>query len=189
MGLYGSLNNRIEENRNHLGREIKVGDDITMYFWSDRNCYFVTKVVSQKNIFVKKYNVCADQEKEGGMGHQNWLYFKTAKEMNDYLRRFGKGHEGEIHENSETEWAFRYGHWYTVTRYNLEGYKKALEMGRKDCSHPEDEECVKRVSRYFFNVNDEELEKVLKGEEIVKYNRIKQGLTFGVRDYYYDWEF
>ena len=37
--------------------------------------------------------------------------------------------------------------------------------------------------------DNEELEKVLAGKEVVKYNRITNGISFGVRDYYYDWEF
>ena len=85
MKLYGSLNNRFDENKNFTGREIRVGDDITMYLWSDRHPYFVTKVIDQEHIYVHKYHVCADHSKEGGMGHQNWLYFKTLKEHNQYI--------------------------------------------------------------------------------------------------------
>ena len=40
---YGSVCNRIGEGRQY--EEIKEGTDITMYYWSDRTCYFVTRVV------------------------------------------------------------------------------------------------------------------------------------------------
>ena len=50
---YGNLSNRLDENKNFTNRGIKVGDDITEYLWSDRKCYFITKVVDQKHIFVK----------------------------------------------------------------------------------------------------------------------------------------
>ena len=154
--LYGSLDNRIEENRNFLGRpEIKVGDDITQYHWSDRTCYYVTRVENQKHIFVKRYQVCADHEKPGGMGHQDWLYFKTEKEEQAYINEcvdkgllpdYCKHPLEDIKESGESELVFRYGHWYWVARY---WYDKPLD----------------------------------------KPQYTKANISFGVRDYYYDWEF
>ena len=146
---YGSIDNRLEENRNHLGREIRVGDDITEYLWSDRHCYYVTRVDSQKHIFVKPYQVCADQDKAGGMGHQDWLYFKTIKEEHEYLNKHfpEKGYPTEnINEPAEIELAFRYNHWY-------------------------------KVSRMFY------------GQPLEKPMYERMNISFGVRDYYYDWEF
>ena len=186
---YGSLSNRIEEGHNFSNKPLEVGTDITMYYWSDRTCYYITRVVDQKHIFVKQYDVVADRSKEGGMGHQNWVYFKTRKECNAYLRSFGLDAEENPTETCEQEWCFRYGHWNLVIRYNLEGYNKALELARGDCSHPEDEDCVRRVAQYYFRVSDEDLEKILAGKEVVKYTRIPNGISFGVRDYYYDWSF
>ena len=118
--LYGNLTNRLEENRNFTGRDIQVGDDITEYLWSDRHCYYVTRVVDQKHIFVKPYEVCADHDKEGGMGHQNWLYFKTCREMHEYLNKYYPERQqnlDDIKENGEIELVFRYGHWYTKQDY------------------------------------------------------------------------
>ena len=40
---YGSLNNRIEENRMFTD-EIKVGTGVTKYSWSDRDAYEVVEV-------------------------------------------------------------------------------------------------------------------------------------------------
>ena len=148
--LYGSLTNRLEENKNYSGKELYKGMDITMYYWSDRHCYFITKVIDQKHIFVKRYKVVADKEKEGGMGHQNWLYFKSNKECNEYLKKFGKGTDGKIYEETEEEWIFRYGHWNLVQR------KDAWSL--KPLDKP-------------------------------RYHRIQQGISFGIKDYYYDWEF
>ena len=121
--LYGSQSNRLDENKNYTGRELKVGDDITMYYWSDRRCYYITKVIDQKHIFVKEYQICADHSKEGGMGHQNWLYFKTNREMQAYLndcmdkdliKCVDKVNLDNIYESSEQEWIFRYNHWNIV---------------------------------------------------------------------------
>ena len=142
--LYGSLDNRLSEGKNYTGRELKVGDDITMYYWSDRTCYYITKVVNQKHIFVQSYKVVADRDKEGGMGHQNWVYFKTEKECNEYLKKYGLGHDDEIFESPDQEWVFRYRNWWVVSR-NAQGEPR--------------------------------------------YHKIDRGLSFGVRDYYYDWEF
>lgn len=153
---YGNLTNRLEEGHNYSGKELAVGTDITMYYWSDRSCYFITKVVDQKHIFVKRYEVCADHHKAGGQGHQDWLYFKTAREMQEYTNKcvdegllpdYCKHNLEEIKDNSEVEWVFRYNHWYEVVRSR---WGKPLEK-------PE-------------------------------YVRL-QPISFGVRDYYYDWEF
>jgi len=141
---YGSVENRLMENRN-LDAELKEGMDITEYLWSDRICYYITKVNSQKDIMVKRYYVCADHEKEGGMGHQNWLYFKTQKEENEYLKKYFPDHQyNDTEEKDEENWVYRYNHWY-----------------------------IKSVNEYTGKIN---------------YYR-KNGISFGVRNYYYDWEF
>lgn len=157
MKLYGNLINRLQENRNYTNEPIHEGMDITKYYWSDRTCYFVTKVIDQKHIFIKKYQICADHSKEGGMGHQNWLYFKTTKEMNEYLNKCideglinypgVKKYETEnIQEDSEIELVYRYGHWYAKYDY---WYDVKLEKPQYD----------------------------------------KWNISFGIKDYYYDWEF
>lgn len=152
---YGSVINRLEENKNYTGRkDIQVGDDITMYHWSDRTCYYVDQVIDQKHIIVKPYHICADHSKAGGMGHQDWLYFKTLKEHNAYLNGLHLTVDGnEIHyeedpkESERQEWIYRYNNWYEVFRTS---YGKPL---------------AKPIYQKVGNV------------------------SFGVRDYYYDWEF
>lgn len=122
MKWYGNVANRIEENRG-FNQEIKVGMDVTRYDWSDRHAYYITRVESQKRFFMKEYEVIADREKANGMGHQNWLYFKTRKECHEYLNKHLKpcpkfNFETEpyptegLQENPEEEIVFRYGHWY-----------------------------------------------------------------------------
>lgn len=53
---YGSLNNRIDEG-NQFVKEIKVGDGVTEYLWSDRHAYEVVAVESQEHIFIRRYDV------------------------------------------------------------------------------------------------------------------------------------
>lgn len=52
---YGSVNNRIEENRMFCD-EIKVGTGMTEYLWSDRHAYEVVEVTDQKHIKVREYD-------------------------------------------------------------------------------------------------------------------------------------
>ena len=164
---YGSIDNRLEEGKNFTGREIRVGDDITMYLWSDRHCYYVTEVIDQKHIKVKPYHVCADKSKPGGMGHQDWLYFKTLKERDDYL---GWGNDSEeyyeINDREET-WAFRYNKW--MREWTIREDSQDF-LGRDFCT-------------------DKELAALDKKGYYKTYGNLSGKVSFGVRDYYHDWEF
>ena len=50
---YGSLNNRIEEDRQFCN-EIKIGTGVTEYHWSDRSPYEVIEVKDQKHVTVRE---------------------------------------------------------------------------------------------------------------------------------------
>lgn len=162
---YGNLTNRLEEGKNYTGREIKVGDDITEYLWSDRRCYYVVSVESQKRIQVRPYYTCADHSKPGGMGHQDWMYFKTIDERNLYLSAFFPEYDKNAHyEEPEAQtWVFRYGKWMTEYRHD--------EMKYPDAYSKREREHFARHG--WFN----------------SYHDLTGKVSFGVRDYYYDWEF
>lgn len=151
---YGNLTNRLEEGKNYTGREIRVGDDITMYLWSDRRCYYVTEVIDQKHIKVREYIVMHDKSKEWYMGNQDWVYFKTAEEAKKYHPTY------ENHRDEEETWVFRYGKWMTEFVFTENNY------------------CTKR-----------ELESLNKKGYYKRYFDLSGKLSFGVRDYHYDWEF
>lgn len=104
--------NRLEEGRNFTGREIREGDDITMYLWSDRHCYYVTSVESQKRIKVREYIVMHDKSKEWYMGSQDWVYFKTIEEAKKYFPDYS------VCDSGEETWVFRYGKWMREFRLN-----------------------------------------------------------------------
>ena len=164
--FYGNLTNRFEEGINRTGREIRPGDDITMYLWSDRHCYYVTDVIDQKRIKVRRYYTCADHSKSGGMGHQDWLYFKTYNEMNKYLVSAMPGviQPFTMEEPKEPEtWVFRYGKW-------------VLECTHDEMEYPE--ECNKRERAQFEKTG-----------HWASYHDLSGKVSFGVRDHYYDWEF
>ena len=50
---YGSINNRLEENRMYCN-EIKVGTGVTEYYYSDRHPYEVVEVTDQKHVKVRE---------------------------------------------------------------------------------------------------------------------------------------
>ena len=199
--LYGSLNNRFDEGKYYNGtfNNLKEGDDITMYYYSDRHCYYITKVVDQKNIFVKKYEVIADHHKEGGMGHQNWLYFKTRKDEQEYVNQcVDEGLLPEsmresiesIKESNPEEWVYRYNKWQLVVRFTPERWQQSLENAKRDVFNPEQNlDKVEALARYYARLNDKEYEKVKNGTTVNKYYDLNGKVSFGIKSYYYDWEF
>lgn len=56
MKLYGSLNNRLNENGycNGTYNNIQVGTLCTVYLWSDRHAYEVVEVKDQKHIKIRR---------------------------------------------------------------------------------------------------------------------------------------
>jgi hypothetical protein len=55
---YGSLNNRLEENKMFCD-EIQVGTGVTRYSYSDRHAYEVVAVQDQKHVSIREYDVKA----------------------------------------------------------------------------------------------------------------------------------
>ena len=162
---YGNLSNRLEEGQNFTGREIRVGDDITMYKWSDRDVYYVTDVIDQKHIIVKPYLVCADKTKPGGMGHQDWVYFKTLKEHDEYLGIKNRTKDEYECFEQEERWVFRYGKWMN----------EHIVCG----GVLENPEIYSERERNSFRKNG----------FLKTYSDLSGRVSFGIRDYYYDWEF
>ncbi len=60
---YGSLNNRLEENR-MMCDAIEVGTGVTEYSWSDRHPYEVVAVKDQKHVTIRPMNAVHDPEAE-----------------------------------------------------------------------------------------------------------------------------
>lgn len=151
MKWYGSLDNRIEENKMYC-EEIKVGTGVTEYLWSDRNAYEVIKVENQKHIWIRRYDVkCV-----GGDYSNEWKLISNP-------------------ENKPIELVYRYNTWKVVNRFNLEWYNN-----------------LGKFKNYFIcmpDLTDKEIEKILEGKEVVKYSNMTGKLSFGVADYYYDYEF
>ena len=96
MELYGSLTNRLEEDRQFCD-EINVGTGMTEYFWSDRKAYEVVEVTDQKHIKVREYA----HECIGGPYSNEWkLTSDPTKPVREMVKR-GK-----------------YWYWGSVNKYN-----------------------------------------------------------------------
>lgn len=112
MKAYGSLCNRIEENKMYVST-IEVGTGMTEYFWSDREPYEVVEVISQKHVKVRKY----DYKCIGGFASNEWQLISNE-------------------QNWIGELKFRYGSWYwvDVNKYtNKIEYRKAnVSFGRAE---------------------------------------------------------
>lgn len=178
--IYGSVSARFEEGRNYnVDKLIHEGDDITMYYWSDQHCYYVTRVESQQSIFVKQYHVCADHSQPGGCGHQNWLYFKTAKEEAEYLNKHCPNtYRDDLPEDEEENWVYRNNSWKQKLTYTLEIIREICKENYWD---------VEKYLQYKFT--PKEVAKLREGKEVYKYRKLNGKISFGVRNYYYDWSF
>lgn len=71
---YGSLNNRLEENKMFCD-EIKVGTGMTEYSYSDRQAYEVIEVIDQKHVTVRRY----DHKLKGGAYSNDWELISNEK--------------------------------------------------------------------------------------------------------------
>lgn len=139
MKFYGSLNNRLEENKMYC-EEIKVGTGMTEYYYSDRKAYEVVKVVNQKNVFVREL----DHKAVGEPMSNQWELISNPN-------------------NPVRELKFRFNAWHWVVKYTKASVGKAM---------------IVRSKIY---------DKVMKDGEAVDY--IKANISFGVAEYYYDYEF
>ena len=166
--LYGSLNNRFDENKYYNGtyNNIKVGDYATEYLWSDRHAYEVVEVKDQKHVKIRRLDA-----KNKAMYDNDWTY--TSNPNNPVI-------ELEL---------TKYG-WKEVRYIDLDAWNNILiragEDIRKDCEGYSDK--VLSLAKFYANVDDKKLEKILAGKR-VKVSSVKINISFGIADEYYDWEF
>lgn len=147
MKWYGSLNNRIEENKMFCD-EIKVGTGMTEYSYSDREAYEVIEVKDQKHITVRKYN-----HKHIGEGHMDNKWELVSNPDNPTMNLTKRGN-----------------FWYNTKVATIE-----------DIKDPNIEHQLWLVLNGF----DPKIIKE-KGKQ-TKYTKVN--VSFGIADYYYDYEF
>lgn len=148
---YGSLNNRVEENRMFCD-EIKVGTGVTEYSWSDRHPYEVVEVKDQKHVSIRHMN-----HKPAGEVYSNeWELIPD--------------------ENATPiELVKRGNYWYSVVTITPEEAREILEGNDIN-------------AKIWACHNDFNLPEIIKqGKTKKKYHR--KNLSFGIAQYYYDYEF
>ena len=147
MKLYGSINNRFEENRMYCD-EIKVGTGMTEYMYSDRHAYEVTNVIDQKHVMVREYD-----HKHVGEAYENkWELISNPENPERLITR-----RGDL--------------WYWTNTLTAEELEKVTDVYDRF-----------RLSMCGFN-----LDKVMEKGKQTTYR--KANVSFGVANYYYDYEF
>lgn len=85
MRFYGSIQNRMEENRMFVD-EIKVGTGVTEYNYSDRHPYEVIEVITQKNVIIRRLD-----HKHIGDGQMDNKWELVSNEENPTFRLVRRG--------------------------------------------------------------------------------------------------
>lgn len=96
MKLYGSINNRLEENRQFCD-EIKVGTGCTEYLWSDREAYEVVAVKDQKHVTIRKL----DHKHIGECFENKWELISNENNTTYNLVKRGKYWYSEVVATSD----------------------------------------------------------------------------------------
>ena len=161
MKWYGSLQNRLFENKDFTNGQIEVGTGMTKYLYSDRHPYEVVKVENQTHVWVRKL----DHELVGGAYSNQWKL--TSNE-----------------NNAVEELKLRNGVWYKVCYYNKE---QMMEMAKKDSSWKTPESAYEYY-RLMSNLTPKQMAKLDAGETVKAYKKFGN-ISFGVAEYYYDYEF
>lgn len=146
--LYGSLTNRLEENRMFCN-EIKVGTGMTEYYYSDRHPYEVVEVKDQKHVKVREL----DHKHIGeNCMDNNW---KLVSNENNSIRSLTK----------------RGNYWYWTVVVTSDILDDIENIG----------------TQLFLCQNNIEVDKLREKGKITRYHRAN--VSFGIADYYYDYEF
>lgn len=156
---YGSLQNRLEENRQFVP-EIKVGDGVTEYSYSDRHAYEVIAVKDQKHITIRKY---------------------TAKRIDDNGMSDMQDYEYISDENNYTVSLVKRGDaWYAPTEMTREDLEELERINARGNYTNEDISFIMWAAQF-------DHEKVAEKGKQTKYH--KMNISVGIADEYYDFSF
>lgn len=108
MKWYGSIDNRLEENRMFTD-EIKVGTGVTEYFYSDRHAYEVIAVKDQKHVTIREYS--HKMKGQDSFGSNNWELISNPENPTMDLVKRGK-------------------YWYSTRTVTREEYEAADQFGK-----------------------------------------------------------
>lgn len=85
MAWYGSVHNRLEENKQFCD-EIKIGTGVTEYLYSDRHPYEVINVVDQKHVYIREL----DHKLIGEPYSNDWELISNKNNPIYYITKKGK---------------------------------------------------------------------------------------------------
>lgn len=168
MKLYGSLNNRLDENKKYC-KEIEVGTYATKYYYTDREAYEVVEVIDQNHIKIRRLN--AIRIDNNGMS-----------DCQDY--RF----ESDLNNPIEELKVVR-NKWNEVYTY---APLEVLKERAKEDFRPEartEKNIMNMVRWYCIGMTEKQWEKYLAGQNVKVYKKLDCGISFGVADEYYDYCF
>lgn len=146
MRLYGSIDNRLEENKMYCDK-IEVGTGMTEYYYSDRKAYEVIDVKDQKHITVREY----DHKAVGEYASNGWQL--VSNENNKCFDMVKRG-----------------DYWYRVKTATLEMLNSP------------DKEVY-----WWILMNNFNTKKIREKGKDTKYDRMN--VSFGIAEYYFDYEF
>lgn len=161
MKYYGSLNNRLEENKDFTNGNIEVGTGVTRYSYSDRQAYEVVEVKDQTNVFIRQY----DHKAVGEAMSNQWQLISNKN-------------------NPVIELKLRNGVWYRVCYYSKDAW---LKMAQEDKGW---KTVVSAYNYYKFmsHLTEKQLQKIEEGKTVKAYKKFGN-ISFGIADYYYDYSF
>ena len=171
MRVYGSLNNRFDENHYFNGSygNLQVGTLATRYYWSDRHAYEVTKVIDQEHVFVRQLR--AIRTDDNGMSEiQDYRYESEPRHAEEEIKR-------------------KNGKWREVIHYEPAYYaKKIAELAEHDRITLQQARDM-WAEWLSYKLTPNQTRKLLdEGKEVIKLGG-QVNISFGVADEYYDYSF
>lgn len=163
MKLYGSLNNRFDEGQQFV-KEIKVGDGVTEYGYTDRYPYEVVEVIDQNNIVIRRIDT-RRIDNNGMSDCQEYEYISN--------------------ENNPTERLTRRNNvWYKVKEYSKESFLRSAEYIKNDFKNLE---VAYNYIRCMANLTEAQYKRIDEGKSVKKY--VKKNISVGVMQKYFDYSF
>lgn len=161
VGVAGLFQNQLMSNNSS---KPEVGKGATQLMYSDRHCFEVVEVSKDgKTVKMQDLQARHDKTKEGGQGHQNWIFEPTG---------------------NFTTVVWKNGSWKVKTNMVVITKEYTAQYESQPHTNARWNEMIKPL----FNQETNCL-MVIEGKTKLKTEYFKINILFGVKDYYYDWSF
>lgn len=161
--LYGNIYNRIGENKMYCDR-IEVGTGVTEYQWSDRHPYEVVKVIDQTHIYIREL----DHKLKGSAYSNDWELISNPSNPLIELKK---------HKNI----------WCQVLTYTKEKWQQEAQQQYEKGKVKSPQIWYDYVS-CMANLTEKQRQKIEAGKTVKRLRKFGN-ISFGVAEYYYDYEF